>query len=620
MANIAALLPTEAMLDMARRVAAEFSHSITLEYVTKENVVNQARAAVQRGASIIVARGLHAVLIKTYLRIPVIEIVLTGQELALLVKQAKRLVPRRRRPHIAFVGNAFSDMSHFEDLFGIRLSVFQYSSLEDHVEQIALAMAARPDVIIGGASAIQHAQKHGIPALFFDSTEESIREAFRAAKQAAYAADMEKHHTARMETILGAVTGGVLVIGPDRRIQTINHAAQEMLGLPPGVVGLRIDRCIDGLDAGDLDGLLAGREAGYQAVVSGPGDVDIALWCTPFGDEGTAAGAIVTCSLNARATAYKTIQTKYLQGYTAQQDFDSLVFASTAMRQRVEQAKLYAMSTSPVLILGPSGVEVDDFAQAIHRASLRRDGPYVTLHCAGIAPQDQERVLFGAAQPGSDDKGALAFATYGTLFLRDIDALTRPCQYRLHRALRYRTLTHSDAQPTLMMDTRVIASTSVEPAALLAEDMLCRDLYYMLASLSLTLPPLAQRPEDIRPYAETFIAAYGDRYHRQLDLPQDAWDRIAGHDWPGNITQLQGFCERLVLAALRARVTGATVAAFLKEMEGTEPTGAEDPADPQGEQLRRLLETHQGNRRAVAQQLGISTTTLWRRMKEHKLL
>lgn len=629
MAKAAILVPREAMAEQARKVLAEkpAENLIINEILTigTSSAVNEARAAVERGAEIIIARGLQAMYIKEHTHIPVVEIILTGQEQAMLVAQSKHLL-QMEHPHIAFVGNVFSDMTHFEKLYGITLSLYRYRSMEEHIQMVTEAVRAGADIVIGGDVTSQQARKYGIPFLFYHSTEDSIREALRVASLTGYAIDLEKRHAAQIETLLDSYSDGILMIDTAQKITKANHVALELIAKSgQELVGRPLQTVLPSLDLESISRLLDGTLQVYQTAVP-IGEQSIAIWATPFKEEEQVIGVSLLCYLarSAHKNTQRAIKTMYLRGYTAKADFRSFPTSSKAMKQMLDRARMFSLSQLPVLLVGETGTEKDAVAQSIHGESLRRDGPYIAVDCAGIDEHEQERQLFGTEnEHGRErEKGALEASSYGTLYLNDIDELSPGSQYRLFRALTARTLSYNNVHPELVLDIRLIASTRRNLAQRVQEGRFREDLFYTLQALSLEIPPVRRRPEDLKIILSASLKSIAESYHRPITLSADAWEALEGYPWPGNLIQIQSFCERLILAASRPKVDGSVIRRLLQELypspagELPPASGASDSLQGEAARIASLLEKHLGNRNAVAKELGISVTTLWRRMKK----
>ena len=232
MSKIAVLLPKEYMLEQARKVLQEKNADIDILKVIKtSDSVYEARKAMEQGAGIIVARGVQAAYIREYTNIPVAEIILTGQEIALMVAAAKKLIPKKKHPQIALIGfeSMFSDTSYFDELFGITLKTYFMKSMEQAAEKVELAIAEGADVLLGGDTVNSLASQRNFPSCFINSTEESIRSALAMAEHMALSAETEKTYAAQFETVLDNANNGIFEIDEKRKITIINRTVEELL-------------------------------------------------------------------------------------------------------------------------------------------------------------------------------------------------------------------------------------------------------------------------------------------------------------------------------------------------------------------------------------------------------
>ena len=204
MAGISLLLPKEEMVKNAKHyVKKEGLNVKEIRHIVSENAISEARKAVAEGASVVIARGYQALVIKNYTNIPVIEITLTGQEIGMMVKKAKSMlgIPR---PVIGLVGfqNMYSNVDYFDELFDVEMRQYLINFADDLPQTVERAVQDDLDILIGGDVAIMAAQRAGLPYLFVESTFDSIREAIKSAESAIYAAQVEQRYVAQIETFL----------------------------------------------------------------------------------------------------------------------------------------------------------------------------------------------------------------------------------------------------------------------------------------------------------------------------------------------------------------------------------------------------------------------------------
>ena len=317
----------------------------------------------------------------------------------------------------------------------------------------------------------------------------------------------------------------------------------------------------------------------------------------------------------------------YLKGYVAYAHFSDIRITGKEMEYCVELSKMYALSKNPVLICGEDGTDKEKLAQCIHNNSSYKAGPFVAVNCSGMTEQMQVDRLFGNpdAEDESMKKGALAIGDHGTIVISEIEKLSLLCQYRLYRAIRYDSLIQNDLERSQTLDNRIIAITGADLYQYVEQGRFRQDLYYLLNSLTVEIPPLRKRPQDIRAIVEDCRVRFTKRYARFPKIAEDAMEALAGFGWQGNEIQLESFCERLFLTSPKKTITSDYVYFLLDTLYPVKERISEDGTTviyqhPEAARLTELLEKHQGNRSAVAKELGISTTTLWRRMKKYGVI
>lgn len=320
---------------------------------------------------------------------------------------------------------------------------------------------------------------------------------------------------------------------------------------------------------------------------------------------------------------------------------ENLLGESAAMRQLRGRISSFARSDATVLLQGPTGSGKELAAQALHSSSARRAGPFVAVNCGAIAESLLEAELFGheeGAFTGSRRGGRVGLiesAHRGSLFLDEIGEMPLALQTRLLRVLEEREVTRVGSVRAQPVDLRVIAATHMDLAALVAERRFRADLFFRLNVLRIDVPSLAQRSEDIGTLLAGFLRRMPGGERVRLSAP--ALQRLSVYAWPGNVRELRNLAERLAVLGLEK--TAALVldlptlmsacpelqdrAALplpagvpLSESVVSEWTAPRRTGEAlSGPLLQTLLAQHQGDRAALARALGVSRTTLWRRLK-----
>lgn len=632
MSKIAILLPKEYMLEQARNVIREDELDIDILKVIKtSDSVYEARQAVEQGAEVVLARGVQAAFIRQYTNIPVAELTLTGQEIGLMIASAKKKVPDKKCPQIALIGfkNMFSDTTYADELFDIQLKFYDITAIEQAAEKVDLAIQEGADVLLGGDTVNALAAQKGIPAQFIDSTEESIRSAIGVAKKMILTAEAEKNFTAQFETVLDNSYNGILEIDENKEIMIVNRAGEELFHKKASQLeGTALEKVIPELEQRYIDDVLSGKRDSFMTSVYVAG-VPMMLTAAPIQYENKIRGAIISLYRNAsvRKNDADELHSYYLKGYVAYAHFSDIRITGKEMEYCVELSKMYALSKNPVLICGEDGTDKEKLAQCIHNNSSYKAGPFVAVNCSGMTEQMQVDRLFGNpdAEDESMKKGALAIGDHGTIVISEIEKLSLLCQYRLYRAIRYDSLIQNDLERSQTLDNRIIAITGADLYQYVEQGRFRQDLYYLLNSLTVEIPPLRKRPQDIRAIVEDCRVRFTKRYARFPKIAEDAMEALAGFGWQGNEIQLESFCERLFLTSPKKTITSDYVYFLLDTLYPVKERISEDGTTviyqhPEAARLTELLEKHQGNRSAVAKELGISTTTLWRRMKKYGVI
>ncbi|MCG9096504.1 sigma-54 interaction domain-containing protein [Laribacter hongkongensis] len=294
---------------------------------------------------------------------------------------------------------------------------------------------------------------------------------------------------------------------------------------------------------------------------------------------------------------------------------EGLVGRSPAFQTLLDRIARVAPSHATVLVQGESGSGKELVAHAIHRGSARAGRPFVTVDCTGLPENLIESELFGherGAFTGAvrRQQGLVEAADGGTLFLDEIGDMPLAMQARLLRFLETGTYRHIGSPELRRADVRVISATHRNLRERVAAGAFRADLYYRLACVPLSVPPLRERREDLVLLAEALLARQAGQGDKHLSA--GALDRLAGYDFPGNVRELRNILERASLFASGSVIGRSHVDEALDGWEPAEPAG---PAAPAPDELARQVREFSGTRRQLAQQLGISERTLYRLLR-----
>ncbi len=305
--------------------------------------------------------------------------------------------------------------------------------------------------------------------------------------------------------------------------------------------------------------------------------------------------------------------------------FSDFVGKSKVMVERFELACNVAATDSTVLIQGESGTGKEIMARTIHYRSERRTQPFIRVNCAALTDSLLESELFGhdkGAFTGAirDKPGRFELAEGGTLFLDEIGDTSIALQAKLLRALQEREFERVGGVKTIKADVRVIAATNKALLKEVAAGNFREDLYYRLCVVPLHLPPLRERKEDIPLLIEAFIQKFNARGERIAEVSTRAMALLMAYDWPGNVRELENAIEHAYVTSTTGRVERCFLPTALQGRVST--FDGQDGGDlgEEAEGLRQVLERCRWQKNTAAQELGISRTTLWRRMKDAGLV
>lgn len=257
--------------------------------------------------------------------------------------------------------------------------------------------------------------------------------------------------------------------------------------------------------------------------------------------------------------------------------FDNIISRSGAMEHVLNTAGRVAPSKASVLVRGESGTGKELIARAIHTASGRRDRPFLVINCAALPESLFESELFGhekGAFTGAERQriGKFEQADGGTLFIDEVGDIPLAIQVKLLRALQFGHIERVGGSETLQLDVRIVAATNRDLESMIADGSFREDLYYRLNVVTILLPPLRKRREDIALLTDAFVRKYADANGKEVrGISREAMDLLTRHDFPGNVRELENIIQRAVVLTRDEIVTTADLPPTLRE--GTVPEG-----------------------------------------------
>ncbi|EHF8087760.1 two-component system response regulator GlrR [Escherichia coli] len=304
---------------------------------------------------------------------------------------------------------------------------------------------------------------------------------------------------------------------------------------------------------------------------------------------------------------------------------EAIVTRSPLMLRLLEQARLVAQSDVSVLINGQSGTGKEIFAQAIHNASPRNSKPFIAINCGALPEQLLESELFGHARGAftgavSNREGLFQAAEGGTLFLDEIGDMPAPLQVKLLRVLQERKVRPLGSNRDIDIDVRIISATHRDLPKAMTRGEFREDLYYRLNVVSLKIPALAERTEDIPLLANHLLRQAAERHKPFVRaFSTDAMKRLMTASWPGNVRQLVNVIEQCVALTSSPVISDALVEQALEGENTALPTFVEARNQFELNYLRKLLQITKGNVTHAARMAGRNRTEFYKLLSRHEL-
>ncbi len=562
MAKVAVLVPSQELCNLAQPLVGTFPSItlMTLEYIKTSQAESRARELERQGCDLIVARGVQARIIKQSVKLPVVEISVTLQELASVMLELKSELALPC-PRIGLIGvaNMFSDTSRFNELFGIELKLYMVRQNEELANAVSQAQADGCVGVIGGDIVCETARQKKLAYKYIPTGSESVHNALNFASRVGYAIDLEKHNSAEINALLNYTFNGIIQVDSSGVIRRVNRIGYSLLGQASStLLGCSIYDALPNLNRTMLeDALLRGKEA-YSFLL----DINhkgVVVNIAPILVDSQIEGAVLTFQEGQRLIDMDSEMRRelYQRGFVARYNFDNIICDDPETQALFELAKRISKFSAPILLTGETGSGKNLLAQCIHNESLLRKNAFVTIDCSAWLPETLDNMLFGnyTVRKDSSVDSYAEMAQDGTLYLSHVEML-----------------------------------------------------------------PLRRHRGDILGWTAFYLDEWQEKYKRYVHLTQGAQRYLQEYEWPGNLDQLNSVCERLVLLTQKRNIDEVFLRQQLEQIAPRTLPGTEQIVlykDQKAVEIAALLKKHHGNRQQVAAELGVSKTTLWRYLKKY---
>ncbi len=636
MTKIAFILPDNKLIKRSQEICRELKMEDQVEFF--RNDIDDAIALAKeldRNDSVdaIISRyGIAHMLMQEKLNVPVIEIMVTGQDLAQAFYEAK-IRTGVKHPKITYLAfsNMSNDIQRLSRIMGIELEILELESPEDIKRIIDAIPRKSTDILMGGATSMAYGSQKGFITQIVESGDCALREAFKSAQKVILAKRSERRHTEEFMTLVNSVREGVIYISCDLRIQYVNSQAEVLFNLKcEDIKGKELQNIFsDKTSLEELNNALINcknKQECYQDILLEINSKLIAFGIEPVIVNSKVVSMVITLMDVTRIqeteikVRNKVIKNKFLAKYR----FENLVGSSPEITETKRLAREFAAVDTTVLITGESGTGKELFAQSIHNASSRQNGPFVTVNCAALPVNLLESELFGyveGAFTGAKHKGKAGLfemAHHGTIFLDEISEMEMYAQSRLLRVIQERQVMRLGDDKYIPVDVRIIVATNKPLAQQVSKGEFRQDLYYRLKVLTFRVPPLRDRSGDIRVLAKYFLDHYCSKHGRVRAFSKEALNLLEKYSWPGNVRELRYFIERMVIVTKQKEISGGQLMTYWDDQDLSSSQNASAPlkhVSDEKERIRQAIEQAEGNISKAARILGIDRSTIYRRMK-----
>ena len=624
------IAPFDLSANQIQRLEQSFNHlSYHVKFSETQIPYSKNLGAITSKTGAIVSRGGLGELLKKQSGIPYIQIPITPFDLLRSITHVTDLGYQKIK--VLFYAGIFHDAESIRSQFdSSRIEVETYQEPTYAKEQISrYAIDKSADAIIGDRLATDTATELGIASFLVKSGEEALVFAIQQAIETLNLQVEEQAKTKEIESILQVVPQAVISLNANNEIKLCNEQAKSLFhALDVPFETLAYSSVFNSEELGEQ----LQKQVPLRNALTMVNDEQMLVTTTPIFSNDVYQGAI---QIFERLSDIQSLELKirkelYQKGLTAKHTFEDIVCVSPKMKKQMNDAAAFARSEGTVLLYGETGTGKELFAQSIHQASHRKHKPFVSINCGALNEQLLESELFGYEEGAftgalkGGRAGLFEMAHEGTLFLDEINEMSHGFQTKLLRVLQENEVRRVGGMRYIPVNVRIICATNQPMDKLITEGKFKEDLFYRISTLTIDLPPLRERKEDIVPLALHFLQIEMKRENRYLRLKDggNTLEPLTTANWYGNARELQNVVQRLVITYPDHELTSEGVRSYVKSKPEPENT-IRIPIAQSFKEMERSLWTSlyqqfQGTKQEFCEAYQISPTTLWRKLSNSK--
>lgn len=630
--KIAVVSSGRSLVDKTRELAIEKGIDIQSAYVGLDDAIETVKEMESDGIEVVLARGGTAPLVRNHIQVPVLSFPLSTIDLLKCIREAANY---GRNILLVSFNKRMKGIEFANELFNIRLTQSVCKNYKD-MQNLLSTRCDEFDAMVGGSTSSAVAKIYGLNAVETQTSEEAIDSTLDSAISVAKYNRIEQEKSHRFRLIIEGVSDGVIAYDPKGKITTINEKAHALLKVDPETA---TDKSVNDLLPRSTGMTVISTQLPIADKIERIGSELFVFNHIPIIINNEAVGGVTTFKDASNVMEVESeIRRSLSKGLIAKYNLSDLIYKSDGMKKVIERVKQFASTGSTITIVGETGTGKEILAQSIHNLSQRAKQAFVSINCAALSEQLLESELFGyeeGAFTGSrkgGKPGLFETAHKGTIFLDEIGATSHNVQRHLLRVLQEREVMRIGADRIIPVNVRVIAASNQELVEEVNKGSFREDLFFRLNVLNINIPPLRNRLEDLPYLVEKFLKILSIEHKKvPFQIPKKCIAKLQEYAWPGNIRQLKNFVERLFLICDARCSMNVFDELFIELIEyGPKKISANkesqtnslkdqlkaDIAQNEYETIKRALEVSNFSKTKAAKLLGISRTTLWKKLKQ----
>lgn len=515
-------------------------NSMPIEVVILDfkNIQGQARNMIKEGAQVLIASGgTYQELAPVIQEIPVLRLYISTYDIIYALEQARNY----NKIYLLLNSSVIFESSMCPIELRGKIEIHTYKDRSD-LKRLLGNLDVGTDIAIVGTAILPRITNIPLPVFTIMPSNPTIFSLYQYAHDLASFNKRERQQLSLLSSVLSHVDEGIIIYDADGIISHINKQARQFLKVNEDVT--------------IMESILPNQKHGNNSYIFSNTIIEkqpytLVLNSSPFSLEQQTRYILSIRDVTQLQKMEKNIRYKLAKtGLTATHHFDDILTIDSKMKALKATAKTMAAYDAPVLIQGESGTGKELFAQSIHNTSPRRNGPFVAVNCAALPPELLESELFGyenGAFTGARKEGKAGLFELshgGTIFLDEINSMSPAIQSKLLRVLETKQVMRIGSDYVIPLDIRIISATNTDIIEKINEGSFRKDLYFRLNTLTLTLPPLDERPDDILYLFLHFLSEFSGHVAENSTIPEQLQQALLNHHWWGNIREIRSIALR----------------------------------------------------------------------------